>query len=167
MDLPASTRTIAALLLATLFAAAWARPGLAGGAWTAAAAMPTARSELAAAALDGRIYVAGGLATFGGTKVFEVYDPAADRWDRLAQLPRSLHHFGMAAARGRIYLTGGYSGLSFSADSAEAWAYDPAGDDWTRLPDMPAPRAAHGMVNLGDKLYVVGGVGPHATALWV
>jgi hypothetical protein len=37
----------------------------AGGAWHDGAPMPTARSELVSAALDERIYVAGGLAAFG------------------------------------------------------------------------------------------------------
>jgi hypothetical protein len=36
--------------------------GVPPGPWTRAAPMPTARSQLAAAALDGRIYVAGGIA---------------------------------------------------------------------------------------------------------
>jgi Kelch motif protein len=57
----------------------YAQQPLADGAWTRAAPMPTARSEIAAAALDGRIYVAGGLTALGTSNVFESYDPAEDR----------------------------------------------------------------------------------------
>ena len=52
--------------------------------------MPTARSELAAAALDGRIYVAGGIAQWGTTAAFEAYDPATDRWEELPPLPEAV-----------------------------------------------------------------------------
>ena len=50
--------------------------------------MPTSRSELAAAALAGRIYVAGGIAQWGNTAAFAAYDPATDRWEELRLCPR-------------------------------------------------------------------------------
>ena len=55
-----------ALLACALFC--FASTVQAGGAWRDGVPMPTARSELASAALDERIYVAGGLAAFGVTK---------------------------------------------------------------------------------------------------
>src|SRR3990170_4837290 len=52
------------------------------GSWTARAPMPTARQEVAVAALDGRVVVIGG---FGASRspvaTVEAYDPAADRWE--------------------------------------------------------------------------------------
>src|SRR5262245_266194 len=55
------------------------------GTWTNAAPMLIYRSEMAAALLDGKIYVAGGLAgpnqNFTGTTyAFQVYDPALNSW---------------------------------------------------------------------------------------
>jgi Kelch motif len=70
------------LLLQLLWGCATAQD-LPPGPWTRAAPMPTARSELAAAALDGRIYVAGGIARWGTTAAFEAYEPARDRWEEL------------------------------------------------------------------------------------
>ena len=64
--------------------------------------MPTARSELAAAALDGRIYAAGGIAQWGTTAAFEAYDPAMDRWEELPPLPEAVHHLAAAATNERI-----------------------------------------------------------------
>ena len=165
---PRGTKRVRRAIAALPIAGALALGAAATGAgWTVGAAMPTARSELAAAALDGRIYVAGGLAQFGATRAFEIYDPAADRWEKLAPLPGPLHHFGMAALGGRIYVSGGYGGISFTPDKAAVWAYDPAADRWTRRADLPAPRAAHAMAALGDRLYVVGGVGPRPAELLV
>jgi N-acetylneuraminic acid mutarotase len=128
--------------------------------------MPTARSEIQAAVVEGRIYVAGGLLTADASRAFEMYDPAADRWRPRATLPVGLHHFGIAALGRRVYVSGGYTDLEFTADNAALWSYDLAADRWSRRADMPAPRAAHAMVALHRRLIVVGGVGPVPRRLW-
>jgi len=134
--------------------------------WSAGAPMPTARSEIASAELDGRIYVAGGLAQFGTTDAFEVYDPTTNSWKELAPLPEGRHHLALTALGGKLYLTGGYADLSFSANRKNGWAYDPAKNAWQPIADMPGPRAAHRTAAVGDKLYVAGGVGTNPLALW-
>jgi N-acetylneuraminic acid mutarotase len=143
----------------------------AGGAWAAGRPMPTYRSEFAAAVLDDRIYVLGGLAGRGArvtevTTVVEVYDPAADAWSRAADLPLPLHHLGAAGVAGRLVVAGGYDGDDFTADVRATWVYDPAADTWARGADMPAPRAAHALAAVGDRVYAAGGVGPDSTQLW-
>ena len=134
--------------------------------WTAGAPMPTARSEIAAAELDGRIYVAGGLAQLGTTDAFEVYDPASNTWKELAPLPEGRHHLALTALGDKLYLTGGYADLSFSPDRKTGWVYDPKKNKWQPIANMPGPRAAHRTAAVGGKLYVVGGVGPNPLALW-
>ena len=151
--------TACVLLLQSLWGCAAAQ-GVPGGPWIRTAPMPTSRSELAAAALDGRIYAAGGIAQWGTTAAFEAYDPASDRWEELPPLPEAIHHLAAAATDNRIYITGGYTDLLFSEITNRAWAYDPRARTWTRIADLPAPRAAHGMAAIEGKLYVVGGVGP-------
>jgi hypothetical protein len=148
-----------------------AAPTGGSGYWTTAAPMPIYRSEMAAAVLDGRIYVGGGLAGdtqyfTGTTTAFQYYDPAANAWSNAAPMPAPLHHLGMAALGGRIYVTGGYDGEDFNIDVEQAWAYDPGANAWSPIADMPAPRAAHAAVALGGLLYVVGGVGPDSARLW-
>src|SRR5262245_48104850 len=137
------------------------------GAWHAATPMPLARSELAAAVLDGRLYVAGGIAQLGATRAFQVYDPADGSWRSLAPLPEARHHFGMAALDGRLYVSGGYPTLPFFDGDAEPqlWTYDPKLDRWRALAAMPTPRAAHAMAALDGHLYVAGGVGVDSTAV--
>jgi N-acetylneuraminic acid mutarotase len=129
--------------------------------------MPTPRSELAAAALRGRVHVAGGIAQFGTTTAFEAYDPALGSWGELPSLPEAVHHPAAAATVDRVYPTGGYTDLRFSAMSQRAFAYDPEARMWTAIADLPAPRAVHAMAVLSGKLHVVGGVGPGSEDVWV
>src|SRR5919106_729222 len=126
------------LLLQSLSGCA-APQGVPPGPWTRAAPMPTARSELAAAALDGRIYVAGGIAQWGTSATFEAYDPATDRWEALPPLPEAPHHLAAAATDDRIYIAGGYTNLLFSEITNRVWAYDPRARTWARIADLPAP----------------------------
>lgn len=115
--------------IAPLPAQATATPSPAQGTWTGGAPMRTARSEIKAAAVDGRIYVAGGSDAGGGPlDAFEVYDPASDTWQAAASLPVALHHMVVAAAGGQVYVTGGYDSPGFTPDVSGGWVYDPATD---------------------------------------
>jgi N-acetylneuraminic acid mutarotase len=158
---------IALLAALSLGAACTAAEMPAAAPWTRVAPMPTARSELAGVALDGRIFALGGIAQLGTTTVVEAYDPATGRWQELASLPEDLHHLAAAAAGGALYVTGGYTDVAFSGMSHRAYAYDPDADRWRRIADLPAPRAAHAMAAVDGRLYLVGGVGPEREALWI
>ncbi|MEO8609424.1 MAG: kelch repeat-containing protein [Chloroflexota bacterium] len=159
--------TILALTLTLFPAAAQDTPPATQGGWTQGAPMPTRRSELASALLDGNIYVAGGIGENWTTRTeVERYSIAANTWKTVAPLPIGLNHLGMAALDGHLYVTGGYTDVNFTVDQTATYAYDPSANAWTRLADMPAPRAAHAMVAADGKLYVIGGVGPRATETW-
>lgn len=130
--------------------------------WSRAAPLPTARSEMRAVTVDGRVYVPGGLGRSGALGVFEVYDPAGDAWRALPDLPEPVHHAGVAAADGSIFVAGGYLDLRFRPDHAALYAFDIASERWERRADMPDARAGHALVALDGILYVVGGVGRSA-----
>lgn len=109
--------------------------------WTKGADLPTPRTEVAIAALDGRIYAVGGFTRDGkATEGVEVYDVATDRWHTPAPLPEPLHHAGVAAAGGRIFVVGGYR--ADGSASAKVWSRTPADDSWRAEPDLPTPRGA-------------------------
>ncbi|MDH3453495.1 MAG: hypothetical protein OEN20_13880, partial [Gammaproteobacteria bacterium] len=76
-------------------------------AWFTAAAMPSARTEVAVAAVGERIYVVGG---FGGGRALEIYDTSTDRWSRGASIPQSVHHAAAVPLGAKLYVIGGYSG---------------------------------------------------------
>ena len=135
------------------------------GEWIEGAPMPTARSEIAAATLDGKIYVGGSLLRDHATAAFEVYDTEADRWGTLNSLPLGLHHLGMAVLGGKVYIVGGFTDFSFTPNVRGLWVYAPVTDTWERLASMPLPRAAHKIVALNRLLFVVGGVGPQSQKL--
>jgi len=129
--------------------------------------MPTKRTEVAAAALDGKIYVVGGfekpslgnVMNFAITRSVEVYDPTTDRWTSKAPLPVGLHHVGIGVVSGRLYIIGGYakSGFSVWNPVATVYAYDPAADSWTERAPMPTARGALSVTEHDGKLYAIGG----------
>jgi hypothetical protein len=133
------------------------------GAWSTGTPMPTARTEVTGATLDGIIYVVGGFIS-NGTHValVEAYDTVGNSWSTPAALPQALDHAGAAAVNGKIYVVGGYSVFP-STISAATYEYDPVGNAWTTRAPMPLPRAAAATVEVGGKVYVMGGVGPQPT----
>ena len=65
------------------------------GIWSALAPMPTPRSEVAAAELNGKIYVFGG---FGAEATKnEEYDPQSNTWRRRAPIPQGVDHAAAVA----------------------------------------------------------------------
>jgi hypothetical protein len=93
----------ALLLAATLLTAALAQGS---GRWTTGAPMPSSRTEVAGAEVNGKIYVVGG---FGGERELEIYDPSTDRWSRGTAIPRALHHAGAVGLGGKPTSSGASS----------------------------------------------------------
>ena len=134
------------------------------GNWSAGAAMPTARTEVTSALLDGVIYAIGGFrATGGNTDLVEAYNTASDSWSARAALPQSLDHAGAAMVGGKVYVVGGYVSFSQGIISSATYEYDPTLNAWTARSSMPLARAAAATVALDGIIYVLGGVGPQAT----
>ena len=125
------------------------------GIWSALAPMPTPRSEVAAAELNGKIYVFGGFGA-GATKN-EEYDPQSNTWRRRAPIPQGVDHAAAVALGGKIYLIGGFEG-SFRPVKT-VWAYEPESDTWARHADLPTPRGALGAAVVDGKIYAIGGSG--------
>ena len=125
------------------------------GIWQSGAVMPTARSEMRVAVVDGVFYVPGG---FGGLTSFEAYDPAHDSWTALASMPEPAHHMMVTSYNGRVYVFGGGPDLSWQA-TASILVYDPATDAWAESGQMPERRMSGEAVLLGDFIYLVGGTG--------
>jgi DNA-binding CsgD family transcriptional regulator/N-acetylneuraminic acid mutarotase len=124
-------------------------------AWASGTSKPTPVGFISAAALNGRIYVPGGIGperTF--VDVLEVYDPLQDAWESRAPMPVPLVGYGMAAIDGQIYLFGGWDGQEYVAT---VYRYDPAADRWETRQPMEQPRAFLGAAALDGQIYVIGG----------
>src|SRR5262245_66435163 len=73
------------------------------GSWTMKAPIPIARSEVALAAVGGKVHVIGGSVERVARTYHDEYDPATDRWRTRAPLPHGLDHIGTAVVNGKIY----------------------------------------------------------------
>ena len=130
-------------------------PVAASEGWQAGAAMPTARSEMRVAVVDGIFYVPGG---FGGLTSFEAYDPASDNWTTLAPMPEPAHHMMATGHGGKVFVFGGARSMAWQA-VATVFVYDPATEDWAAAGPMPERRMGGEAVSLDDFIYLVGGTG--------
>jgi N-acetylneuraminic acid mutarotase len=127
------------------------------GEWQQLRPLPAARSEVAAVALEGKVYVIGGLTPDGGvSSKVEVYDPAEDSWDEVAELPVPLHHAAAAVVEGKLYVIGGF--VRGFAPTDSVFEYDPATDSWQAKKPMPTARGALAATALNGKIYAIGGV---------
>jgi len=110
-----------------------------GDGWRRLAPLPQGRSAGGLVALDGRLYLVGGVVEGGLAADTQVYDPAADRWTPAPGLPTPREHLGAAGSGGRVYVVGGRTGgIGGNLDVAEA--FDPAAGRWSSLPPMPTAR---------------------------
>jgi N-acetylneuraminic acid mutarotase len=134
----------------------WVHDPAVGG-WVKRAPMPTARSGGGAAAIDGKIYVAGGRPP--GGSAFEVYDPATDRWEKLPDLPAQRNHLAVVALNGKIIVAGGRVDDLGSERLAAVDIYDPATRRWTKGAPLPAPRAGITSAVHGGCMFVFAGEG--------
>ncbi len=97
--------------------------------WMLVEKMPSARSNLAAAELNGSIYVCGGF-NEGRPSVCERFDHRTDRWESLASMNEERYSFSLVAANGRLYAVGGHGDLTKSVEM-----YDANRNEWTVLPN--------------------------------
>lgn len=125
--------------------------------WSTRAPLPSPRSDLAAVAHGGKIYVFGGcLGTFAAINNVDVYDPVTDTWSTApADMPTARSSMYGAGAKGnRIYVIGGQDG--FVQLTTNEFYTVPA-DTWSADAPMPSPRAEMGVVSHGGRIYTVGG----------
>ncbi|HEY6405721.1 MAG TPA: kelch repeat-containing protein, partial [Nitrososphaeraceae archaeon] len=125
--------------------------------WTTGAPLPTPRSEIAGAALNGKIYIIGGFDETGrSTTKVEVYDPIGNNWTTTASLPEPLDHTAAAIYNGKLYVVGG-GYLNRDRLSDKLFIYDPKTDTWTEGANLPAARGALTAKFIDGTLYAVGG----------
>jgi N-acetylneuraminic acid mutarotase len=131
--------------------------------------MPTPRTVVGAAYVDGQAYVVGGRDASGATVgTNEGYDPAADAWaEQAAMTPR----FGAAAAAvgDELLAFGGFDvpdGTNRQALASNE-SYDPSQDVWTERSPLPTPRGLAAAATVGGLVYVLGGTQADGTVLAV
>ena len=129
------------------------------GRWTAHRPMPSARQEVAVAALGDRVVVVGGFGELGApVPTVEAYRPETDAWEPMSPLPAPVHHAAAAVVDGRLFVIGGYM------DRVPPWRgqrtmyeYDPAGSSWATRAPLHIGRGALAAAVVGGRVHVVGG----------
>jgi outer membrane protein assembly factor BamB len=125
------------------------------------ASLPVPVRYPAVAALDGRIYVLGGLPVTGPgagrpADAVQVIDPARHRVELGPPLPTPLAGAAAGVLDGTLYLAGGTT-TAAGDPSAAVFAYDPASARLLRAGTLPAPVAYAGATVTGGRLWLVGG----------
>jgi N-acetylneuraminic acid mutarotase len=121
--------------------------------WTSVPPIPLARSEFAAAVIDGKIYAVGG---FDGGNRVDALDPTTGVWTQTLSLPELVHHSGVAALGNRLFVVGGYSEEDMTAFHT-VWSWSPGETIWTIHAPLPKARGALGLAVVDDAIYAVGG----------
>jgi N-acetylneuraminic acid mutarotase len=131
---------------------------LASNSWAGRPDMPTPRSGLVAASVNGIVYTIGGFADGVRTTV-EAYNPNSSTfivWYLRAALPAArAYSNGAAVIDGKIYVTGGwYQAGDDRIPTRSVYRYNPAADTWTARKDLPRASAGGVSAVIGGKLYV-------------
>ena len=108
--------------------------------------MPTARSQLAVSAANGKIYAIGGN-NLGALNTVEEYDPTTDTWSTKTPMPTERSGFATAVVNSKIY----------AIDGENNEEYDPIADTWTTKTSLSTLRTS-GSAVVNGKIYVIGGL---------
>ena len=117
LAVPVTTRFATLLIFAWLLIASPSRAAEFPGKWEIRASLPTVRSEIARASLNGKIFVFGGESNSGTHNQTESYDPANNSWQNWAPMPTARHGLGAAIVSSSIYVISGgpKPGATFSS----------------------------------------------------
>lgn len=134
--------------------------------WETKAQMPTARTQIKAEAINGKIYVVAGRTgqEFTTVNLNEVYDPANDSWATMAPIPKPVTSFGCTVLDNKMYVIGGQNEYSTPMNAGWVQIYDPMTNGWTQGAHHPDPAwigdvaAATVGLHAPKRIYVMGGV---------
>jgi N-acetylneuraminic acid mutarotase len=126
--------------------------------WTTKRSLSPARSAMAAAKINGIIYLVGGHRG-DGTALARVdgYTIATNTWSQVRSLPAArVEPNGATMINGKLYVSGGRN--SNGNLTRTLFVYDPGSNSWTRKADMPRGGGCGGAQGvISGKLYVYTG----------
>jgi N-acetylneuraminic acid mutarotase len=135
--------------------------GSGAGSYTTLATMPVATTVHGAAAVNGVIYVTGGMSADvltgapGGIEDVQIYDPASDAWITGPALPEPRNIHDSCAIDETVYVIGG---SDHTDSTATCYAHVAGNAQWrTREPMAAGARHGVAVVEHGGKMYVIGG----------
>lgn len=128
----------------------------AASSWGTLPPMPTRRTGCAAAAVAGKLYVAGGVDGTGQVLgSVECFDPDAGCWTTLPPMTTRRWRCAAAAVRGQLWVVGGESESGQRLNAVEC--FDLETMCWSTFPCMPTRRVGCAAAGVDGCLCVVGG----------
>jgi hypothetical protein len=131
----------------------------AGAGWSDLPGLPVALEGAGVAAMDGKVWVAGGVSAGEGRPLLDTvyaYDPQTKVWASAPRLPRPIAFASLTAANGRLYLLGGQAARGAVATVLRL--DNPTGS-WVEDVALPQARQAGAATWDGTRLVYAGGVG--------
>lgn len=124
------------------------------------AEMNAPREHFRMASIGGKLYAAAGRHDHKDVKIFESFDPAANKWTALKDLPTTRGGVAVGAINNRIYVMGGEGATADVGLFNNVEEYDPATNSWKTMQPMTHPR--HGMAGIeyDGKFWLVAGANP-------
>ena len=124
--------------------------------WQFRSPMPTARTGVAAVALNGQVYVMGGLDAQGRiVDIVERYDPQTDTWHEAPRLRTPRYNSAAVIFEGNIFVIGGRDSTNNPLKKVEVFI--PSENDWESFDNLNEEREAPAAVVIDGELYVMGG----------
>jgi len=136
------------------------------GKWRVLADVPVGRFGGAAAVVDGKLHLFGGVNMNPHTPegqdkaqavtLHHVYDPAEDAWWEAGPMPDKKGWPAIAVYRDKIYIFGGDNQAIDRSMTTTSWVYDPKADTYKDIAPLPHPRSYCYAVAVGDYIYIFG-----------
>ncbi|MEA3308254.1 MAG: LuxR C-terminal-related transcriptional regulator [Chloroflexota bacterium] len=132
--------------------------------WVEIPPLPVRRARFGTAALDGRLYLVGGLTADAPTGRLDVYQISAGRWEEGAARPLALANVQAVVVAGELLVPGGCDAQGEPV--ATVHRYHPASDLWRETASLPMPLCAYALTVFEGQAYLLGGWdGQHYRAL--
>jgi len=119
--------------------------------WETLANMTVARSGVACAVLNEKLYAIGGV----GLSSVEVFDPSSGTWSAGIALPSEVKNGTAITVDGKIYLIGGKN--SSNQNINQLLCFDPSTSQWSAKANMPTSRHGAKLVWLENRIWAIGG----------
>jgi hypothetical protein len=114
---------------------------------TTVARLPTGTRYAGVTALNGKIFLAGGLTTRGESRAIYVFDPATSSVQRIGSLPAPVAHAALASFDGSLYLFARRSVIRIEAATGAV----------TRVGSLPRALTDPTAVTVGHEIVIIGG----------
>jgi N-acetylneuraminic acid mutarotase len=136
------------------------------GVWRIVADVPVPRLGGAAAVVDGKLHLFGGVNMNPHTPegqdkaqavdLHHIYDPAVNAWIEAAPMPDKKGWPAIAVCGDKIYIFGGDNKAIDRSMTKTAWVYDPQTDTYRDIAPLPHPRSYCYAVTVGNGIYIFG-----------